>query len=125
MTHADAFLEDILANPDDDGPRLIYADWLEENGQPERAEFIRVQIALASGRSGAGLEAREQELLGKYGADWAKPLRGLVQQWSFQRGFVADVRVEFRTFRSRADQIFHRAPVQHLRLFSHSMSFWD
>ena len=25
----------------DDTPRLVYADWLQENGQPERAEFIR------------------------------------------------------------------------------------
>ncbi len=43
----DALLKAILANPDDDAPRLIYADWLDENGQEERAELIRVQIALA------------------------------------------------------------------------------
>jgi uncharacterized protein (TIGR02996 family) len=35
------------AQLDDDAPRLISADWLEENGQPERAELIRVQIDLA------------------------------------------------------------------------------
>lgn len=52
MTHHDAFLADIIANPEDDTPRLIYADWLEEHGgQPERerAEFIRVQCQLAKG----------------------------------------------------------------------------
>lgn len=38
----------ILAAPEDDAPRLIYADWLEEHDQPERAEFIRVQCALAT-----------------------------------------------------------------------------
>lgn len=38
------FLADIIANPEDDVPRLIYADWLEDHGQDERAEFIRVQI---------------------------------------------------------------------------------
>jgi uncharacterized protein (TIGR02996 family) len=37
----------ILADPADDTVRLVYADWLEENGEPERAAFIRVQIALA------------------------------------------------------------------------------
>ena len=32
---------------------LIFADWLEENGQAERAEFIRVQCELGdAGRSG-------------------------------------------------------------------------
>jgi uncharacterized protein (TIGR02996 family) len=33
--------------PDDDAPRLVYADWLEEHGDPDRAEFIRVQCRLA------------------------------------------------------------------------------
>jgi uncharacterized protein (TIGR02996 family) len=36
-------LADIAANPDEDGLRLVYADWLEEHGQLERAEFIRLQ----------------------------------------------------------------------------------
>ena len=35
----------ILERPDDDVARLVYADWLEENGEAERAEFIRRQIA--------------------------------------------------------------------------------
>jgi uncharacterized protein (TIGR02996 family) len=34
----------IRANPDDDAPRLVFADWLEENGEPDFAEFIRVEI---------------------------------------------------------------------------------
>jgi len=38
----------IVANPDDDLPRLVYADWLEENGDPDRAEFIRLQCRLAN-----------------------------------------------------------------------------
>jgi uncharacterized protein (TIGR02996 family) len=37
----------ILANPDDDNVRLVYADWLQEHGDDARAEFIRVQIELA------------------------------------------------------------------------------
>ena len=46
MTHDDAFLQAIIECPDDDAPRLIYADWLDERGDP-RGEFIRVQCALA------------------------------------------------------------------------------
>jgi uncharacterized protein (TIGR02996 family) len=38
-----AFLAAILDRPDDDLPRLVYADWLDEHGEPERAEFIRTQ----------------------------------------------------------------------------------
>ena len=47
MTDGEALLAAIIAHPEEDAPRLIYADWLEENGQGERAEFIRVQVELA------------------------------------------------------------------------------
>ena len=47
MTHDDAFLQAILETPDDDTPRLIYADWLDEHGDVARAEFIRLQCRLA------------------------------------------------------------------------------
>jgi uncharacterized protein (TIGR02996 family) len=38
----------VVANADDDVPRLVYADWLDEHDRPERAEFIRVQCRLAA-----------------------------------------------------------------------------
>jgi uncharacterized protein (TIGR02996 family) len=41
-----AILAAILAAPQDDAPRLAYADWLDENGQEDRAEFIRLQIKI-------------------------------------------------------------------------------
>jgi uncharacterized protein (TIGR02996 family) len=43
-------LSAVLADPFDDLPRLILADWLDENGEPSRAEFIRAQIALPNDR---------------------------------------------------------------------------
>ncbi len=39
-----AFLDAIVADIDDNAPRLIYADWLDEQGDSNRAEFIRVQV---------------------------------------------------------------------------------
>lgn len=42
----DVFVRAVLADPEDDGPRLIFADWLDEQGEGERAEFIRVQCRL-------------------------------------------------------------------------------
>lgn len=39
-----ALLEAIKDNPDDDAPRLIYSDWLEEQGQTTRAEYIRLAV---------------------------------------------------------------------------------
>jgi uncharacterized protein (TIGR02996 family) len=41
---ADAFLDAIFDNPDDDTPRLVYADWLQEHGQEDYAQFIRLSI---------------------------------------------------------------------------------
>jgi uncharacterized protein (TIGR02996 family) len=39
------FINAIIESPDCDTVRLVYADWLEERGQMERAEFIRLSIA--------------------------------------------------------------------------------
>jgi uncharacterized protein (TIGR02996 family) len=47
MTDGDRLLRRILECPEDDAPRLIYSDWLEEQGEDERARFIRFQIKVA------------------------------------------------------------------------------
>jgi uncharacterized protein (TIGR02996 family) len=45
MTDHDALLRAVLESPADDAPRLVLADWLDEHGESERAEFIRLQVA--------------------------------------------------------------------------------
>jgi uncharacterized protein (TIGR02996 family) len=47
MNTHDAFLRKLLEVPDDDGPRLAYADWLEERGEMERAELLRIECVMA------------------------------------------------------------------------------
>src|SRR5579883_3220124 len=44
---ADALLDAIFNHPDDDTPRLVYADWLQEHGYEDYAQFIRLQCAAA------------------------------------------------------------------------------
>ncbi len=61
-----AFLADIIANPDDDAPRLIFADWLEDNGEGDRAEFIRVQCELDRLRPGPEEHRKASNLLARY-----------------------------------------------------------
>src|SRR5688500_16170422 len=46
MATAQAFLDAIVDAPDDDAPRLVYADWLDDHGDADRAEFIRAQCEL-------------------------------------------------------------------------------
>jgi uncharacterized protein (TIGR02996 family) len=60
-------MEDILHHPADDVPRLILADWLEDHGQRDRAEFIRLQIERADAPK---LSARELRLLGSPQYPW-------------------------------------------------------
>lgn len=45
MREETGFLRAILDNPEDEGARLIYADWLEES-QDARAEYLRLDCAL-------------------------------------------------------------------------------
>jgi uncharacterized protein (TIGR02996 family) len=90
-----ALLASILASPDDDLPRLVYADWLDENGDPARAEFIRTQIELANlpdhDPRYRQLEDREHELLSEHEAGWISDLPSRVHEWEWRRGFVDEV----------------------------------
>jgi uncharacterized protein (TIGR02996 family) len=96
----------IRETPEDDAPRFVYADWLEKHGEADRAEFIRVQCALAvlgpdrrKGRKErARLEPREKTLLADHGDRWLAPFREVLRgsdPWDhedrlkFRRGFVS------------------------------------
>ena len=58
MSNEEAFLAAIKAAPTDDAPRLIYADWLDEQGRENQAAFIRKECSLRL--SNAGLRKLEQ-----------------------------------------------------------------
>ena len=47
MTDHDALVRAICHAPDDDTPRLVYADYLEDTSEAARAEFVRAQVELA------------------------------------------------------------------------------
>jgi uncharacterized protein (TIGR02996 family) len=70
MNDDKAFLQAIIENPGDDGVRLVYADWLEEQGDP-RAEIVRLQCTLSHlamhDIRRLPLESRVRELAGRYG----------------------------------------------------------
>lgn len=57
-----AFLKAIVEAPDDDAPRLVYADWLVEQERVE-GEFINLQIQRARGKTTKAAKEREAELL--------------------------------------------------------------
>jgi uncharacterized protein (TIGR02996 family) len=47
MSAETALLHAITAHRGDDTARLVYADWLDEHDQPDRAAYLRAQIELA------------------------------------------------------------------------------
>ena len=117
MTHADAFLQAILDAPDDDAPRLLFADWLDERGDSDRAEFIRVQIALEKrGPRRSEMWSRQNRLLTLHEEEWSAPARGVASDWTFRRGFIDEVHALARPFLTGADDLFRQAPVCHVRL---------
>jgi uncharacterized protein (TIGR02996 family) len=109
----EAFLRDVIAHPDDDAPRLIYADWLDENGDPDRAEFIRLQIDRARA-CGHAPSQRERQLLVENEPRWTGPLHGIVQRARFARGFVEQVFVLAENFLRHGEALFQLAPVRHV-----------
>ncbi|HEY2147185.1 MAG TPA: TIGR02996 domain-containing protein, partial [Pirellulales bacterium] len=114
MSHGDAFLQAILADPEDDAPRLIYADWLEERGDP-RGEFIRLQCALerlsATDPARPDLEDEAGDLLYQHEQEWTAPLQGIASEWRFRRGFIEEVSIAGEEFVARGDSLFNVSPI--------------
>src|SRR5262249_13335930 len=126
MTDGAALLQAILADPEDDTPRLAYADWLEEHGGDEsqhaRAEFIRLQVEFArrEARGDASrwdLTQRQKDLLAGHEQAWTAELRPLLgRSWEFRRGFVEKVRLTATQLLSRARALFRLTPVREVDL---------
>src|SRR5947209_4054416 len=119
MNHEEAFLRAVLENPDDDAPRLIFADWLEERGDP-RGPFIRLQCALErlgpADPARADLEDEARVLLDKHEEEWAAPLRGVASEWRFRRGFVEEVALPADVFVGRGEAVLRSFPVRKVRI---------
>ena len=119
MTHDELFLTAVREAPDDDAPRLLYADWLEERGDP-RGAFIRAQRALErldpADPARQGLVDEAAALLTRHEAEWTAPLREFASEWRFRRGFVEEVTLSGADFLRRGGDLFAAAPVTRLRL---------
>src|SRR5262245_2730515 len=92
---ADAIFQAVLDEPDEDAPRLILADWLEEHGDRHgraRAELIRVQCELARWvpdlTRREALLARERDLIAAHLDDWLGELAQRCVSCPLSRGLV-------------------------------------
>jgi uncharacterized protein (TIGR02996 family) len=90
-----SFFHAIKEHPEDDTPRLIFADWLQEYGDPAaaaRGEFLRLQVLrprlLPDDPSYGMFKRREGELFTEHRWAWLGPLRDAARRWAFERGML-------------------------------------
>lgn len=124
MTEREALLRAVCELPDDDTPRLVFADWLQEHGEEARAGFIRLQILMAQIEKNANDNwpqwqrycAREQELRQAHDETWWAQLverEGYKFGKLFVRGFVETVFVsDWAECVRNADSIFWATPLR-------------
>lgn len=124
MTEREALLRAVCEDPDDDTPRLVFADWLDENGEPERAELIRLQVLMAQVKNPGEMHwrrwhelcAREQELLCGREENWWQELpaaSGYRLGRHFTRGFIEVLHVtDWEAFARDAEIVFWSTPVR-------------
>lgn len=115
MNDAKPFLKAIAADPESDLPRLIYADWLEEQGNP-RGDLIRAQCELeriGAFEPRAGLLAgRVTELEIEFGQEWIDPVVQLGALHAIlRRGFIDEIKILGADFLRYGGQYFDAAPL--------------
>jgi uncharacterized protein (TIGR02996 family) len=78
--------------PADDASRLVMADWLEDHGEADRAEFVRLSVALEAGDLDLADEApalaRLHELYTRNAATWVGTLAQRAGEFCFRRGLI-------------------------------------
>ncbi|MCY7376177.1 MAG: TIGR02996 domain-containing protein [Pyrinomonadaceae bacterium] len=118
-------LKAVLDDPNNDDPRFGYAGWCErQSDEPikARAGFIRAQISLVNDFNSLSYEQwfdlanRAEKLRNTYSSDWAGSLNTLVDEYTFDRGFIALVALSAGSFLNRAAELLALAPIRHLKL---------
>jgi uncharacterized protein (TIGR02996 family) len=104
-----AFVAAIRDAPEDDAPRLVFADWLGEHGEPDRGEFIRLQCRSPG-------SPRALELLQAHESEWLAPLKRpeayQLPPEAFAGGFLTYARLTPARFRRAGAELFARHPIR-------------
>jgi uncharacterized protein (TIGR02996 family) len=133
---AEALLAAVCADPDDDTPRLVYADWLEEHGDERwraRAAFIREQVRVAAGQPAPdrppGWESADGLLFSHYAVWWQE-----LPEWlrtephgrptspraiNYHRGFYNTTRLDLCQWLAGRGDPALRTPLEVLSLYVH------
>ena len=115
----EGLLRAIASDLESDTPRLIYADWLEEQGDAERAEFLRLQCQLVESPLDAfqsdAMAGRARELELRYGLVWKQRLPEELQGRSlFHRGLLTGMACAVEAFPQVAEAFLAGNPLLHV-----------
>ncbi len=125
MSDEEALLSAIAANPAEDTPRLVYADWLDEHDHHIRAEFIRLQIDIAGKQEQETLSwrflrmqyptlvERHDELIAKHRDELLSSLAVLPPNTKigFERGFASGITLTVHDFLTHAPALGTAMPA--------------
>ncbi|MGC4120909.1 MAG: TIGR02996 domain-containing protein [Myxococcales bacterium] len=113
MVTREQLLERICADPDDDAARLVYADWLEEQGDP-RGRYLGLMVRAGQlprfDPQRVDLEEQARVLL----TGLEKPRRGYLHSW-YERGLPADLKANLTYFLQHHEH-FERLPLRSLEV---------
>jgi uncharacterized protein (TIGR02996 family) len=111
MESEEPFLRAIREDPDKNAIRLVFADWLEERGDP-LADFMRDQCTLAEMTAGDSRRAKLMdhawELLTKHGKVWSERFNGSFEGESLWKRFLGKATVPLQAF------LEHRTTLQYI-----------
>lgn len=106
----DVFLASIRANPDDDAPRLVFADWLDDRGETDFASLIRLEVE----RDRLPPDDPRREPLHKRAFALRKAFPGDVSDLAInaptQRGFHSSIMTGVLALRAGLDRLGPYAP---------------
>nr|MBA3540503.1 TIGR02996 domain-containing protein [Deltaproteobacteria bacterium] len=93
VAQAEALVDDVFATPDDDAPRVVLADRLQELGRP-RGELIALQLAEAEGSGTEEGARRADAILETHWKTWMGTLADVVASVQFRRGFPTVIEID-------------------------------
>lgn len=121
----EVFLKQIHLEPEDNDARLIYADWLEELGDPQ-GEFIRLQIEMDESVEKSphyeDLNGRAIQIWRDYHEEWENRLPRWLSPNKFNgyknynRGFISNFIFEGTKFITNAQEVMDVGPIWKSRI---------
>lgn len=116
MSEFERLLGAVTAHPDDDAPRVAFADYIRSS-DPDRATFIVEQLEHAALRR----ERRDvadnyiNPLQKRHDDTWTRTIAKYARSWVYDRGFVSEIEIDPDLFLEYGEWLMINAPISVVR----------